>query len=317
MTCSRFTWNQLSDYADGALPPVTRWQVRRHVRNCKLCASQLAELESLATMARARFDGTVAPTTLTQNALSALPEPFLQKEVKKMIRRYQAQAAFATVGTLAVAASVGAAVVTPLLYPTPALADVSAAMGKLKTLQWDQSVETHKVATWSEEIRRTRAVCAVDLALKGVRIDEAETRYFVSRGGEALYVNGKYARRLPRANAASFSILAQDPGSWISHTSGGWTRTEEVVKGVRLLRFEDTTEGKGQQPTYGGGFQRWTYWIDPKTRLLVRTEEEQTALGQEGTRGVTRTVRENFRYNAPLATERFSTALPVGTRLVK
>lgn len=304
MTCSRFSWETLSDYLDGALSAPTRWRIARHVKACPDCARQLAELEDLAAIARARFADSETPVSLPRDVLAALPDPLAQKEVRQMIRRYQAQAAFATAGTLAALTAIGFVALTPILHPTPALADVERAMQGVTTIQWDQIDEiSHKSAGWSESFDRKRVRCAVDLGYKAVRIDSSPDSYYVYTAKAGLAVMGKTAQRMPGNNVEFFGRLVLHPSEAMIHTTDGWKSTEETIDGQRRIRFD--SEAKYTETES----QKWSFWIDPSTRMLVRTQEERVSVGER-----TVSIRENFRYNQPIPATRFSLELPKGVR---
>lgn len=300
--CTRYCWETLSDYLDGELSPLQRWRIARHVKTCRSCAGQLAELEALALTARERFSDATTPSTLAQNAQEALPDSFVQKEVTKMIRRYQAQAAFATVGTVAIAGMGGAVLLTPILRPTPALAEVTQAIRTLKTIQWDDSHQTFTQTSHdTQTIKGDRGHALVDLVRDAVRINGTDSQYAICTKAGILFVDGKTAWRAPATSASTFADLVQRPSNWISHAATGWTRSEELIGGKRLVRYDSRA----------GQASRWSFWVDPATRLLVRTETEAI-------RGKERTLhlRENFRYNEPIAPEQFSMALPKGVTLM-
>ena len=72
MECDRAT-GLLSPLVDGALGPIARWQVRRHVAGCNACAEKLEELRAMRAAIRTKLTFHRAPPGLAARIGAALP----------------------------------------------------------------------------------------------------------------------------------------------------------------------------------------------------------------------------------------------------
>ncbi|MGC4047128.1 MAG: zf-HC2 domain-containing protein [Armatimonas sp.] len=312
MTCTQFSEETLSDYQDGALPVLTRWSIARHVKTCPDCARRLAELTELADTARARFSTVELPGSLLPEVKKMLLHPIAEKEVQKMIRRFRIQTAFTTAGALAAVGGIGFAVLTPLLHPMPALADVAQEMKKVSTIQWDEVTEQtrNQPETWSESFQRNRQHWAANLTDGAIRIDSSPESYSVSSPTEGvLTVNGKYARRDKKTHTVLPHVIQilttpELHAHFHQQMPEGVKHSEEVIDGVRRIRID-------AQAPFLESNHKLSIWIDPQIKLPIRTREEYTDTHNLNVV----TIRENFRYNEPIPAERFSAKLPEGTNL--
>lgn len=295
MTCTKLSWETLSDYQDGSMPLLTRWRIARHIKSCPDCAHQLAELSELAEATRARFSEIALPDSLLTEVRAALPPSLIQKEVRKMIRRTQAQTAFTTVSALAAIGCLGFAVLTPILRPTPAIADVAQAMRSVTTVRWDRVREyTHtEPERWTESFRRERMRFAADLVRKAYRDDFSPNTYLVTLPEEGItIVNGSRGRKELKRTRQAFSkpdfLTMADTLTRQTSVPKNIKRSEEIIDGIRRIRF-DIGAGATKK-------SKWTLWVDPKTNLPIRTREEEVLAKN----AIMVTILENFVYNQPI-----------------
>lgn len=154
MTCEQ-TQAQLNALADGALPPLRAWQIRRHLAQCPACATAYAEIVQMSTEARA-WRNAAPPAALAVRITLALPPQTARTENTAMIlehpqpvadppRRFaarKARIALALAACLAVALAV-------TLWPSKqaplpsAYADTVLAMQRVRSVAWTQTSTNH------------------------------------------------------------------------------------------------------------------------------------------------------------------------------
>ena len=84
MECDRAT-GLLSPLVDGALGPIARWQVRRHVAGCNACAEKLEELRAMRAAIRTKLTYHRAPPGLAARIGAALPREEPPRVVRLVI----------------------------------------------------------------------------------------------------------------------------------------------------------------------------------------------------------------------------------------
>ncbi len=154
MTCEQ-TQTELNALADGALPPLRAWRVRRHLAQCRDCAAAYAEIVQLGTEARA-WRNAAPPAALQSRIALALPLQTARMEATPMIlehpqpvavppRRFVARKARIA---LALAACL-AVVLAVTLWPSkqaplpPAYADTVLAMQRVRSVAWTQTITVY------------------------------------------------------------------------------------------------------------------------------------------------------------------------------
>lgn len=145
MTCEQ-TQPELNALADGALPPLRAWPVRRHLVQCPGCAREYAQIMQLGADARA-WRNAAPPAALAVRITSALPPQTAPRENTAMIwerpqpvaippRRIAARKARTALALAACLALVLAVTLWPSSpgRPTVALADVKRAVDQVNTV---------------------------------------------------------------------------------------------------------------------------------------------------------------------------------------
>jgi anti-sigma factor RsiW len=77
----------LSPYADGALNPLRRWIVSRHIAHCVSCAAQLEELQAMQTALRTHLTYHQAPPGLAARIGALLPREDVPAPSRSRLRR--------------------------------------------------------------------------------------------------------------------------------------------------------------------------------------------------------------------------------------
>lgn len=139
MTCEQCE-RQLNALADGALPPLRAWQIRRHLAQCPACARAYAEIVQIGSEARA-WRTTAPPAALAVRIALALPPQTSRMENTAMILERPLARPRRTAPRLIFAAVLCAAALALLALwpgspgrPNVALADVERAVDQVNTV---------------------------------------------------------------------------------------------------------------------------------------------------------------------------------------
>lgn len=273
MTCEH-SQTQLTLLADGALPPIQTWHVRRHLAQCHACAAEFAQIVQLGAEACAWRD-VAPPTALAVRIANALPPQTARMENTAMIlERPQPVAVppcrFVTRKAriaLALAACL-ALVLAVTLWPTkqvplpPAYADTVLAMQRIRTAAWTQtntvykadgSIEVHQIVkTW---VRRDPPAIAYlvppdpkDLGIGGgyrelldaqglhrTNLDDGQTGLGPLRKPIAEEVRDKLDGLT--ANNVVKGLPVKNVGSTILTHQTPWTQERAALNDHTLLRF--------------------------------------------------------------------------------
>ncbi len=151
MTCEQ-SQTELNALADGALPPLRAWRVRRHLVHCRACATAYAEIVQMGTEARA-WRNAAPPAALAARIANALPPQTARMENTAMIlerpqhvaippRRIAARKARIALALAACLAIVLAVTLWPSKQASlpAAYADTVLAMQRVRSVAWTQTV---------------------------------------------------------------------------------------------------------------------------------------------------------------------------------
>ncbi len=273
MTCEQ-TQAQLNALADGALPPVQAWRMRRHLAQCRDCAQVFAEIVQMGAEARAWRDS-APPAALQSRIALALPPQTARLENTAMIlerplpiadppHRFRTRKVRVALALAACLASV----LTLALWPNKqtnlpaAYADTVLAMQRVRTAAWtktdtvykaDGSIEYHLVAqTW---VRRDPPAIAYlvppdpkapDIGggyrelldaqgLHRTNLDDGQTGLGPLRKPIAEEVRDKLSGLT--VNNAAKGLPVKNVGSTILTHQTPWTQERTALSGHTLLRF--------------------------------------------------------------------------------
>jgi hypothetical protein len=295
----------LSDDLDGALSWPQRVRLARHLSRCPACAARRAELSALAEAARNRFADAAVPAPLVAAVAAALPG---------RSRPYGALRLALTAGVAAATVGLGTVVLLPILRPTPAFAQVVLAMNGARTVQWELISEHGTVDAdgWHEHSQRDRNRYRIDLVRSLRREEFGREAYSIDTPDTHLIVNGKWARREYRTAEPLQEDYRREweaIGKLLDGAlpKGIARRSEEIVDGVRCIRFDLSVPTRPTEPP--GTVHSGQIWVDPVTRRVIRDRSETRSKATFEIH-----TRQNFRYDDPIPAEAFSLALPPGVR---
>lgn len=273
MTCKQCEM-QLNALADGALPPLRAWPIRRHLAQCPACAKAYAEIVQMGSEARA-WRTAAPPAALAVRITLALPPQTTRRENAAMIlerpqpvavppRRIAARKARIALALAACLAIVLAVTLWPSKQASlpAAYADTVLAMQRVRSVAWTQTVTNdnpdgsqgiHQVEqTW---VRRDPPAIATlappDPSTHGISggyrtlKDAHGSRRTKLNGGETQLrpLRTPIAEQVQDtlADLTSFSALSSSPltssGVVLATTQTPWIQEQVVLNGHTLLRF--------------------------------------------------------------------------------
>ncbi len=273
MTCEQCE-RQLNALADGALPPLRAWPVRRHLVHCPACATAYAEIMQMGSEARA-WRNAAPPAALTIRITLALPPQTARLENTAMIlerpqpaaippRRFVTRKARTALALAACLVVVLAFTLWPSKQaPLPAAyADTVLAMQRVHSIAWTQTVTNYKPdgsqgihqveQTW---VRRDPPAIAT-LVLPDPSTHGISGGYRTlkdARGSRRTKLSGGETQLRPLrtpiaeqvrdtlASLTSFSALSSSPltsnGVPVAYTHTPWQQEPVTREGQTLLRF--------------------------------------------------------------------------------
>ncbi len=315
MTCEQ-TQAQLNALADGALPPLRAWPIRRHLAQCPGCARAYAQIVQLGADARA-WHNAAPPAALAVRITLALPPQTARIENAAMIlerpqpvaaapRRFVTRKARIALALAACLAVVLAFTLWPSKQaPLPAYADTVLAMQRVRTAAWtntntvykaDGSIEAHQILkTW---VRRDPPAIAYlmppysqDLGggyrelldaqgLHRTNLDDGQTGLGPLRKPIAEEVRDKLSGLTANNTVKGFPLKIGGSATLIHQTP--WTQERAALNGHTLLRFgKDMTVMLTGIPSLAMKgpivmHLHYTLWVEPETHRLQREEWQYT-----------------------------------------
>ncbi len=301
MNCDVLLDGTLSDLLDGALGPVTKWQVRRHMAHCPVCRREMQALRHFGDTARAWHSGTELPIALRGRIATRLPI--------KQPGRLRVGAATAVLALLCLTfVTFG----LPLVRPMPSFAQVRAATAHFETVQWRETFVLYEKGqrvgstTIAHAVRRDPPAWARHLVAAENRqaLGEEDFRAVATPAGDFIYNREQHAVRILPNRQTAEKFLDDLHQMVFSGMPGQKTeRSWDWRNGRRLLRYEvDWTPEPGLH-------LHSIWWADPETRRLVRRE---TRAVNEQRKRTEVTVADGYQYDKPITQSTFDTTPPPG-----
>lgn len=302
MNCDVLPEGALSDLLDGALGPLTKWHVRRHLTRCPICRREMRTLRRFGDAARAWHGDAVLPIAFRGGIAARLP-------VEPPRRRLRVGTAVVVVALLCLAFLTFG---LPLVRPLPSFAQVRAATRRFETVQWRETFALYEKGqrvgstTIAHEVRRDPPAWANHLVAAENRqaLGEEDFRAVATPAGLFVYNREHHVVRItpnPQTpdeflDGLRQLVFSEFPGQKPERSWDRWN-------GRRLLRYQVDW---APEP---GLHLRSVWWADPETRRLVRRE---TRAVNERRKRTEVTVADGYQYNRPIAQSAFDTTPPPG-----
>jgi hypothetical protein len=316
---------------------------KRHLAQCPDCMQRLAQTKELVALTREENPMTTTNTDLQERLWTALP--FVPKKRRAIPLR--------PIGLVSGAVLVAGTVIFFTipggpLRPTPSFAQVEAAMGRINTAHWTNSItyliylngkrrgyrcvmdcwvdlDTHRLSYRTIKLEPINPSDGIQMSQTELYVDE-NAHWSFARGYMDTYmkmdpvtIQGKkslleYLRELillPVSDPQHVEILKVQ-GKKQQYTFSAWKQSDVKWKGQRVLKYTRTI-------TFGEGAQAMprlvTIWVDPKTMRLLQQDTRQEQDSNPKTAYLYNTTSDNFRYNEPPPPGTFDLPVPkVGQR---
>lgn len=314
--CQKLSLDTLSDYQDGALSWIRAWQVRTHLNRCAECKERWQTVQHVGQAVQEWFAESSPSNAMYARVQAQVGTVNTKSRSLIPIRQW------ATAGGVALLVAGGAFLIQPRAVVTPAFAEVTAAMEKVRTARWQVHFSEYKEPPnrpWRADVqyyaRLDRPMLRYELPEGYVRIDTPEgtlQRTVVKdnpkKRRETFMSPSKVYPNKSRVEIAEMlrdsitkDILYTD--HWIPKSKPAkYTRIQkETIQGREMIRFEmgDLSQANSPRLTKPGYLR--VIWADAKTKLIERIRQEYYDGNQHNIQ-----ISDGFRYNENLPESLFS-----------